>query len=109
MGLDDMMLDATYRAHGRPASYVGPDGVRIDDILFCWHQPLQDIDRAGLEVAGFRLAEHGRMILVRASEVERPESGGAFILESGAEWSVADAIEHDAEGLEWRCRVSPRG
>lgn len=104
MDLDDLTLDVTYRLQGRAATYMPPSGSPVEGILICFHQPQSDIASPGVSIGQFDLGEKPQSLLVRSNQVERPVSDALFILDTGARLRIAEAIEHDAEGREWRCR-----
>ena len=103
MDIEDLVLDATYRAHGRAAVYQPPSGPSIEGITICFHDMAASRNSPGIHLGGLGLAEHARSLLVRRAEVAAPEAGGEFILAIGARLRVGEVIDHDPEGREWRC------
>lgn len=111
MDIDDMVLEATYRAHGRAAAYLPPSGdpatdLVQDDHLVCFHQPPLERDSSGIRINEIGVAEKQVSLLVRSAQIARPEAQGTFTMTgTGKVFLIGEVVEHDGEGREWRCRV----
>ena len=103
MDIEDLVLDATYCAHGRAADYQPPSGPLIEGVSICFHDVAAMRNSPGIHLGGLGIAEHARSLLVRRNEIAAPEAGGEFILASGTRLRLGEVIDHDPEGREWRC------
>ena len=114
----DRLTDAVYGKFGLPATYSPPG----DEATTCTVQVVRSGSAIGTDPytpitfsgSGLHVAIVEIDVLVRKSEIELPEAGGAFVVYTDETMSERmalfrigqDPIDYDADGREWRCSCS---
>ena len=100
-------LEAVFDALGEDAVY-GEGGTSGEPCLVITWRPSRERQMAGVELAGFAIAERSLFALVQRGEIPAPAQGMAFRLtDSAVVYRIGDTpVPHDVHGLAWRCPVT---
>ena len=116
---EERLLAAVYLRFGKPADYTDPTTGEVTPCTVQVYRSGNPQRQNPFEPIGFTgghvsLAVSDIALVVRRSELARPEAGGEFQTyqdaartSPGALYVIGgDALTYDAEGLEWRCPCS---
>lgn len=109
------VVDAAFLAHGTDALYTAPDGAETACRIIP-HRYVRDRPKGGVMFTGggqmLELDSREVDVMVRASQIAQPETGGVFrgpvvagvLAQPHRTWTMGDMpLAHDTLGLVWRC------